>query len=199
MKETFGNIDVYLFDQLLKGRYKDCKKILDAGCGNGRNLVYFLKNGFEVYGIDQNETAIEKVKTLAQTLAPSISTDNFKNCSIEEMPFEANSFDLVLCNAVLHFAQNKAHFEKMLFAIWKVLKPGAYLFARLASNIGMEEKLISLGNGRYRLPDGSDRFLIDETSLFQYTEIMNGTLYELIKTTNVQNLRCMTTWCVQKK
>ncbi len=68
--ESFGNIDIYLFDQLLKGRFDNSKRILDVGCGGGRNIVYFLKNDFDVFGIDTDATAIEAVKTMAHQLAP---------------------------------------------------------------------------------------------------------------------------------
>ncbi|WP_255459103.1 methyltransferase domain-containing protein [Mucilaginibacter lacusdianchii] len=114
------------------------------------------------------------------------------------MPFNDSSFDLIISSAVLHFAQSKQHFEAMLYATWRALKPGGYLFARLASDIGIENLLQPLGNGRYLLPDGSERYLVNEAQLLYYTKQLNGYLHEPIKTTNVQNLRCMTTWCLQK-
>ncbi len=198
LQDQFGNIDIYLFDQLLKGRFDNCNKILDAGCGGGRNLVYFLNNGFEVYGIDPNPQAIETVKDLSKNLAPDNPISNFRVTTTEELPFDDGSFDLVISSAVLHFANNETHFDDMLRSMWRVLKPGGYLFARLASDIGIEELVQSRGNGRYLLPDGSERFLVNQQTLFNYTRGLNGQLYEPIKTTNVQNLRCMTTWCLQK-
>lgn len=196
--ELYGNIDIYLFDQLLKGRFNNCNKVLDAGCGGGRNLVYFLRNGFEVYGIDPNPQVINVVTELAASLAPEIPSTNFKVAAAEELPFDDGHFDLVISSAVLHFATNEFHFDSMLRSMWRVLKPGGYLFARLASDIGIETLVQNLGSGRYLLPDGSERFLVNEEMLLDYTNDLNGKLYEPIKTTNVQNLRCMTTWCLQK-
>ena len=198
LQELYGNIDIYLFDQLLKGTYDNCRKVLDAGCGGGRNLVYFLKNGYEVYGIDPNPTAIEAVKELSGRLSPGNLSTNFKVAVAENIPFEDDYFDLVISSAVLHFAADEAHFDSMLQSMWRVLKPGGYLFARLASDIGIKELVNSLGNGRYLLPDGSERFLVNEQLLLDYTQKLNGILHEPIKTTNVQNLRCMTTWCLRK-
>jgi len=198
-QQHFGNIDIYLFDQLLKGTYDDCTKVLDAGCGGGRNLVYFLRNGYQVYGIDPNPEAIKAVKELSKKLSPANPLHNFKIAVAEEMPFENDYFDLVISSAVLHFAKNEAHFDSMLRSMWRVLKPGGYFFARLASDIGIETLVKSLGNGRYLLPDGSERFLVNEQLLLGYTNKLNGYLHEPIKTTNVQNLRCMTTWCMQKR
>jgi tellurite methyltransferase len=199
IQDSFGNIDIYIFDQLLKGRFDDCKDIIDIGSGSGRNIVYFLKNGYTVYGIDRDANAIDTVKQLSKQLAPNNPIENFRVAAAEDMPFTASSFDLAICSAVMHFANDAAHFDAMLRAIWNVLKPGGYFFARLASDIGIEELVQPTGNGRYLLPDGSVRFLVNEATLMQYTKELNGQLYEPIKTTNVSNLRCMTTWCIRKQ
>lgn len=198
LKNLFGNIDIYLFDQLLKGRFDNCSNVIDVGCGNGRNLVYFLKNNFDVFGIDQSEEAINEIKNLSEKLAPYNSLSNFCVSLVESIPFQNNQFDIVICNAVLHFAKNKDHFDEMLQSIWRILKPQGYLFVRLATNIGIKHLVKPIENGRYLLPDGTQRFLADEETLLNYTTKLNGKLFEPIKTTNVQNLRCMTTWCIQK-
>ncbi|WP_295673368.1 class I SAM-dependent methyltransferase [uncultured Mucilaginibacter sp.] len=198
LQQLFGNIDIYLFDQLLKGTYDNCHTILDAGCGGGRNLVYFLQNGYSVYGVDPNPEAIDAVKKLSQNLAPANPLSNFVVAPAEVLPFDDDSFDLVISSAVLHFAHSDEHFESMLHSMWRVLKPGGYLFARLASDIGLENLVLPTGHGRYLLPDGSERFLVSEKTLLNYTRGLNARLMEPIKTTNVQNMRCMTTWCLQK-
>lgn len=197
LQQTYGNIDIYLFDQLLKGRYANCKKIIDVGCGGGRNLYYFLSNGYEVFGADPNPLAVEAVKALSAELAPNNPQGNFIIANAEELPYADASFDLVISSAVLHFARDEKHFDAMLRSMFRVLQPGGYFFARLASDIGIETLVQPLGNSRYLLPDGSERFLVNQQTLLQYTNEF-GALYEPIKTTNVQNLRCMTTWCVQK-
>ena len=199
LQETFGNIDIYLFDQLLKGRFDNCKTIVDVGCGYGRNLVYFLQHNYDVFGIDPNPEAIKEVIKLSLQLAPGNMVDNFRVALAEHIPFQASFFDIAICSAVLHFAKDENHFDKMLQSTWNVLKPGGFLFTRLASDIGIEKLVINTGNGRYYLPDGSERFLVNEQILLHYTNKLNGELYEPIKTTNVQNLRCMTTWCLKKK
>ena len=161
---TFGNIDIYLFDQLLKGRFDDCKDIIDIGCGGGRNIVYFLKNGFNVSGIDKDANAVETAQQLSKQLAPDNPIENFKVSAVEDMPFSPASFDLAICSAVLHFANDDAHFDAMVRAVWNVLKPGGYFFARLASDIGIEDLVQPIGNRRYKLPDGSVRYLVNEAT-----------------------------------
>jgi ubiquinone/menaquinone biosynthesis C-methylase UbiE len=197
--DSFGNIDIYIFDQLLKGRFDNCKSVLDVGCGYGRNVVYFLKNDFDVFGVDADAGTIESVRELARQLSAKTSPANFVIAKAEEMPYEDASFDLVICSAVLHFAKNKTHFDQMLRSVWRVLKPGGFFFARLASDIGIEHMVKSKDNGRYLLPDGTTRYLVNHDTLVYYTCELNGELYEPIKTTIVDNLRAMTTWCMKKK
>jgi SAM-dependent methyltransferase len=183
---------------LLKGRYDGLNKVLDVGCGSGRNLPYFLRNGYEVFGVDPDFQAVETVKQLSSELAPNNSLENFMVCKAESLPYVDASFDLIICSAVLHFARDEQQFYNMLLSMFRVLKPGGYFFARLASDMGIEELVRPLGNRRYLLPDRSERFLVNEQILRKYTHEF-GELYEPIKTTNVQNMRCMTTWCVQKR
>jgi len=198
IQAQFGNIDIYLFDQILKGRYQPGQKVLDVGCGSGRNSYFFLQNDFEVYGVDQSPEAIASIQALAASAQKDYPLDRFQVSSIEGMNFKKDSFDLVICNAVLHFAKNDEHFDQMLRSIWQVLKPGGYFFCRLASTIGVEQQIKSLGDSRYELPNGTIWYLVDEALLLRYTRELQGELIEYIKTTNVQNLRAMTTWCLRK-
>ncbi len=197
-KQIFGNIDIYLFDQILKDRFSPNSKILDVGCGGGRNLVYFLQNGFDVYAIDENPEAIRNVVNLANYYAPNLSAENFQVSKSEQMQFKDNYFDTVICSAVLHFAESEKQFNEMFDEMWRVLKKDGIFFARLASTIGIEDKIRQIKGRRYLIPDGSERFLVDEKMLISLTEKVGGTFIEPIKTTNVQNLRCMTTWVLQK-
>jgi ubiquinone/menaquinone biosynthesis C-methylase UbiE len=198
IRETFGEIDIYLFDQILKERFVAGSSILDAGCGGGRNLVYFLRSDYKVFGVDRNQKAVEHVRLLAKTLAPHLPSANFQTAPVEKMPFADRSFDAVISSAVLHFAEDEQNFFAMVGEMWRVLKSGGLFFARLASSIGIEDKIKSVGDGRYYLPDGSERFLVDEESLVSLTNQLNGIWIEPLKTTNVQNLRCMTTWVLRK-
>lgn len=200
-RDLFGDIDIYLFDQILKNRFGRQMSVLDAGCGGGRNLIYFLGQGFEVFATDENREAVEQVRLMAEALSPAqprLPPENFKVALVEDMPFLDERFDAVISSAVLHFARDDRHFNEMLAEMWRVLKPDGLFFARLASSIGIENRIEAIGNGRYRLPDGSARFLVDEGILNASTERMGGHWLEPLKTTNVQNLRCMTTWVLRK-
>jgi SAM-dependent methyltransferase len=196
--ELFGEIDVYLFDQLLRGRITPGLRVLDAGCGGGRNLVYLMRAGCHVYGVDRDGECVAEVRALAGRLAPDLPSENFRAESVESMTFADGFFDAVIANALLHFAHDEDHLTSMVEELWRVLAPGGLFFARLATTIGIEDRVQPLGGGRFSLPDGSERLLVDEAFLLETTERLGGTLIDPIKTTNVQNLRCMTTWCVQK-
>jgi len=198
IRETFGNIDIYLFDQLQKGRFEKGMKILDAGCGGGRNLYFLLKSGFDVSAVDHNPDAVNHVRLMAHESAPDLAAKNFQVSSVEAMPFPDSYFDWVISNAVLHFANDRDQFDQMVREMWRVLKPNGTLFARLASTIGIEKLVVPKSNGRFDLPDGSERFLVEEKILLEMTEKLGGQLLEPIKTTNVQNLRTMTTWVLTK-
>jgi SAM-dependent methyltransferase len=195
LQEQFGAIDIYLFDQLLRGRIRPGMRIFDAGCGGGRNLIYLFREGYEVFGIDTDTRAIAEVRRLAPHLPP----DNFRAESVEENSFPDAFADVVLASAVLHFARDDDRFAAMLRGTWRVLKPGGLLFCRLASDIGMEGRFERIAGRRFRLLDGSERYLVDEALLMRWTAELGGQLVDPLKTTVVQNQRCMTTWVMRKR
>jgi SAM-dependent methyltransferase len=198
LQQFFGAIDIYLFDQLLKGRFVPGMRILDAGSGTGRNLPYFLRHGFDVCAVDPAPGALDEVRRLAAELSPQLPAANFRVEAIEGLSFPDEDFDAVVASAVLHFAEGEAHFRAMVAELWRVLRPGGLFFARLASTIGIETRVQALGGGRYHLPDGSDRFLATEELLTEMTAELGGLPFEPLKTVNVAHQRCMTTWCLRK-
>ena len=199
LQEQFGQIDIYLFDQLLKGRITPGMRILDAGCGSGRNIVYFLREGYEVYAADADPAAVEQVRSAARTLAPGLPKSNFRVESVERMSFDDVCADVVICNTVLHFARDDAQFESMLRGAWRALKPGGLFFSRLGSTIGMESQVKRIEGRRHQSPDGSERYLVDAPLLETWTERLGAELADPLKTTVVHQLRAMTTWVLWKK
>jgi tellurite methyltransferase len=196
LREQFGPIDIYLFDQLIRGNILSGMRVLDAGCGPGRNLVHLFREGYIVFGTDQDPAAVQQTRALAAKLAPDLSPDNFRVEPLEALSFPDSSFDLVICSAVLHFSRDEAHFNAMLHNLWRVLKPGGLLFCRLASTIGMPHHHIE--GQRYLAPDGIERFCVDEELLMDLTAKFGALLVDPIKTTVVQGRRCMTTWVLRK-
>jgi tellurite methyltransferase len=201
LQATFGGIDIYLFDQILRGRIAPGDRIVDAGCGMGRNLVYLLGAGYDVYGADADPDAIAEVRRLAARLAPALPADHFRVEPVETMAFPQDFATVVISSAVLHFARDDAQFEAMLEGSWWPLASGGMFFCRLASTIGIEAKVQRIEGAserRYRLPDGTARYLVDEALLMALTERLGGRLLDPLKTTVVQGQRSMTTWVVRK-
>jgi SAM-dependent methyltransferase len=197
VQEQFGQIDIYVFDQVLRGNIGRGMRVLDAGCGYGRNLVHLLRDGAEVFAVDANAEAVGHVRALAAELAPGLPGENFQVAAVEAMPFEDGFADVVICNSVLHFARDEEQFLAMVTELWRVLRPGGMLFCRLGSRIGMEFPRVRANV--YRIGDGSEWFLVDEASLMNMTAQMDGVLVDPLKTTIVQDYRCMTTWVVRKR
>jgi tellurite methyltransferase len=197
LQEQFGQIDIYVFDQILRGNIDAEMTIVDAGCGYGRNLVWLLRSGTQVFAVDASEEAVAHVRALAAELAPRLAAENLRVGVLEAMPFADELADVVICNSVLHFARDEDHFLKMVEELWRVLKPGGLLFCRLGSRIGMEFPHV---HGQvYRIGDGSEWFLVDEAALLDMTAQMDAILVDPLKTTIVQDYRCMTTWVLRKR
>lgn len=197
LRKQFGDIDVYLFDQLLRGRIVAGMKVLDAGCGRGRNLIFLMREKFEVWGIDESSDAIAHVRELAAELAPQLPPDRFRVERVESLSHPDASMDFIISSAVLHFATDEAHWLAMVRQMWRVLAPGGILFARLATTVG-QSRLRPLGSGRYVMPDGDSRFLVDHERLIAVTNELGGTLVDPLKSTVVHNRRSMGTWVLKK-
>ncbi len=195
LQKLVGDTDIYLLDQIMKGHYLQTDKIVDAGCGTGRNLHWFLQNNMAVYGIDRDPVAINAIRAEH----PSLSNEKLQVALVEKMPFENNFFDHIISSAVLHFADSTTQFQNMLAEMVRVLKTGGSLFIRMASNIGIEDKVVMIKDGVYLIPDQSNRFLLTR-------QLLTGVLYqyplfliEPFKTVNVDDKRCMSTLIFEKK
>ncbi len=197
VQEQFGQIDIYVFDQILRGNIAPGMRVLDAGCGYGRNLVYLLREGCEIFALDADADGVEHVRQLSASLNTELPAENFQVGSIERMPFPNGFADVVICSSVLHFSRDERHFRAMLAELWRVLRPGGMLFCRLGSRIGMDFERVR--GSIFIVGDGSEWFLVDEEMLLELTEEMNGVLVDPLKTTIVQDYRCMTTWVLRKR
>ncbi|MDZ7780744.1 MAG: class I SAM-dependent methyltransferase [Gemmatimonadota bacterium] len=196
---AFGHIDIYVFDQLLRGRLGPEMRVLDAGCGGGRNAAYLMRCGGEVFGVDSNREQIDRIQKLAAEVAPHLPAENFRVGDLADLPFPDGRFDAVICSAVLHFADDASAFEGMLAEMWRVLAPGGVFFSRLASSIGIEDDVVHVGGRRHRLPDGSERFLVDEAYLGRLAADLRAEPLDPVKTTIVEGMRAMTTWVLRKR
>jgi tellurite methyltransferase len=182
-----GHTDIYLLDQIMKGRYTPGERILDAGAGSGRNLQYFVHQGFEVYATDRDPEALQVLRGSY----PKLPATHIKVAEVDALPFPDAFFRHVISSAVLHFADSHAHFERMFAEMVRVLQPGGTLFIRMTTSVGMSENLQVLGDGRFHLPDGSDRYLLSRPFLDELLKRHQLTLLEPFKTVLVEDVRSM--------
>ena len=192
--DALGATDIYLIDQIMKGRYAPPAAILDAGAGHGRNLAWFVRQGFEIRGTDRDPKAVDRLRQGY----PDVPADHFQAAPLEALPFPDARFDHVICCAVLHFAEDEGHFRRMFGELIRVLKPGGSLFARVATDVGLADRMIPLGHGRATMPDGSDRFLLTRPLLASLLEEHRLRLLEPFKTVLVDELRSMTVLVIGK-
>ncbi len=199
LNSLLGNIDIYLLDQILKGRFGKEMKILDAGCGEGRNCIYFLNEGFSVFGVDSNPIAAQMARIYAQTIRKDYDIHRFQRALVEDMPFHAEAFDAVISSAVLHFASDEAHFNRMFGEMMRVLKPGGICFLRMCTGFGgIQELSKELGDGLFDLPDGSKRFLLTGGLLEDIMKRHQLTYLEAPKSVLVHDQRAMGVFVWQK-
>jgi tellurite methyltransferase len=182
-----GNTDVYLLDQIMKGRYAASDTILDAGAGGGRNMYWFEQQGIQIFGTDRNPEA----EAALRQHYPDLPDDRFQVAAVESLPFPEDSFDHVICSAVLHFAENQVHFEQMFGELIRVLRPGGSLFIRTATDVGLADKMIPLGDGRFWLPDESERYLLTRPLLDTLIAQHKLIWLEPFKTVLVEDVRSM--------
>ncbi len=191
LNQYVGNIDIYLLDQILKGRFNNEMKVLDAGSGEGRNLIWFMQQGYEIHAIDQNDGALQMLKYQMRSLNRHDLVDNTYIMDLAEMLFPDAAFQLVVCSAVLHFANNEEHFKAMLQELTRVTAGGGYLFIRTATARGLPPTSFqAIGHGRYHLADGTERFLITDAHISTLLA-MGWEAIEPIKSVLVEDYRSM--------
>lgn len=191
LNKLLQNMDIYLLDQILKGNIPINAKILDAGCGTGRNSKYLLNRNYNLVGVDLDKDKITSLKA-------EFGNDKFHVSAIDKMHFSDNTFDYIICNAVLHFAKSKKHFLEMFTELFRILHTNGMLFIRMTSNIGIENKVKEIHDGVYKIPDGSTRFLVTKSILNQLENTFSFSFVEPLKTVNVNDLRCMSTIIIKK-
>lgn len=195
INDLLGQTDIYLIDQIMKGRYASSGPVLDAGAGAGRNLHWFVQARVEVYGADRDPQAVSQLKQNY----PGVPPEHFVLAPVESLPFPDGFFHHVLCSAVLHFAEHEGHFRNMFEELARVLRPGGSMFLRVATDRGLAEKMIALGNGRFRMPDGTDRYLLTRPLLEDLMKQHGLHYLEPFKTVLVDELRSMTALVLGKK
>ena len=200
LNQILGNTDIYLIDQILKGRFSKEMKILDAGCGEGRNAQFFVRGGYQFFGVDKDRMSVKMARMHAHSLSPGYDLLRFQVGDLADLLFHKGAFDAVICSAVLHFARSSQHFEGMWAELMRVLKPGGVFWLRTCTDAGGIQSLSTdLGDGRYILPDGSERFVLSEILLESLMHRWGLVYLEVPKSVLVHRQRSMGVFLFQKQ
>lgn len=199
LNNELGNADLILIDQILKNRFHKHMRILDAGCGEGRNMVYFIRQNFNIYGIDCNREAVQMARILGQSINKAFEAENIRHFSIEDNPFPDHFFDAVLCINVLHSAKDRTSFFNLLDHLIQLLKPEGLLFLSMQSKIGLSKiSMERYGNNvSYAEENGNFYFSNDLLSEIRTHEGLME--IEPVKTIVIDDNKSYTYLFIQKK
>jgi len=100
-------------------------KLLDLGCGSGKDSIYFAKKGLDVTAVDFSKTGLDKI---------SKNIDNLKivNQSLENLKFKPNSFDIIYAHLSLHYFDDRTT-SKIFIKLHSILKKNGLIFIKCKS------------------------------------------------------------------
>ena len=176
-------MDLSLIDAILKGYLPASGTVLDVGCGEGRNGLYFIRTGFEYLGIDQDSSKIRLLEYLSSSL--SNANASFKVGKMQEISFE-NRFDLVVASRILHFSEDRLDFLSIWEKLISSMKAGAVIYFAMDSAIATEF-VLQKTNGFSEFCDGRVSFALTEP-LYQEMKV-DLVEVEPLKTIIYQNQR----------
>jgi len=151
---------------------KKVKRILDAGCGNGRHIIFFAEQGFNAYGIDISREAIEIGR---EWLTQKNLKADLRVGDIKKLPYKDGYFDVVISFETLdHIPFTKA--KKTMKEIKRVLVPRGYFFVSLrsteSSEYGRGERV---DKNTFKLKEGYEKGLFQHYfDLKEIKELLRG-------------------------
>lgn len=112
------------FFKVIPSRAK--KKVLDLGCGAGRNTKMLIKLGFDTFSCDKYKKMVEETRKQIKKFNKA-NSHKVLICDMSELPYQNSFFDLILCHGVFHNASSIKDFRKAVSECSRVLKPGGRL------------------------------------------------------------------------
>lgn len=168
-----GQVNLQLLELIRDGLIEPSMKIFENCCGFGHNIRFFIKHGYNSFGTDVSEEAIQLIKEYLPGWNSSIKANNFQVADPLALPFEDNTFDF---SYALHFSELTKNTENLAAFIKeaiRVIRSSGILFLLLETSIGLEGKILHISGNRYLMQDGSERVLLSEKEIKHLVKSLN--------------------------
>lgn len=152
--------------------------VLEVGCGSGSNIKYLAELGYNVYGIDISETAVNYAKTsfLQHNLKGNIQT-----ASVDSLPFENDFFHIVIDQGVL-MCVNEEVYKQAINEIYRVMYRGGVALLTPKSEI-------SSTSIRLKQDDNENNYLFKDSAIYINSITLNAVVKILNNRFNIVYLR----------
>ncbi|MCE9628722.1 MAG: class I SAM-dependent methyltransferase [Candidatus Vogelbacteria bacterium] len=171
----------YWKDFLVEIENKKIKKVLDLGCGAGRNTEMIWSLGFNVYGVDLHEDMVSTTMTRMKTLAPEINWSlRIVQTDMTSLPYMDGSFDVVLSNGVYHNVSSVEDLEIAIQESARVLSNNGFLCINIFTSKYIDHNTLEKesSNHLYTTKEGLDMILISSEELIAICDKYNLKLQE---------------------
>ena len=160
-------------------------KLLEVGCGNGKNMLY--RSDIDTVGIDISDEQVSICKSKAL---------NVQKATMTSLPFDDNSFDNIICIAVYHHLETDTERKQSLQEMYRVLKTGGKVFLTVWA---MEQEDSS--KRKFTNSDSMVSYKVDNSTHYRYYHIYSeGMLEDEAKRFSDFVVECVTyelgNWCV---
>lgn len=118
--------------RFVKKNFTPGERILDAGCGAGRHIIFLANEGFIPFGIDYSPVGVEHTKKLLQENDMDQFVNNIAVSTCSDLPFDDCSFNGLISYGVLYYLK-WADIQKSVHEFYRILKPGGRLYVSVRS------------------------------------------------------------------
>lgn len=140
LQKKYGFEKPFLSDPLAKKAIRFNKigtRLLDVGCGEGADSVFYARKGFQVTALDNNKTYLEHLRAFIRDHAlPNIS---IHFADVVRYRYPINAFDVVSC-LLVGCCMKRSDFEKMLTPLKQTVRPGGIIVMSLRNYLDPQFK-----------------------------------------------------------
>jgi SAM-dependent methyltransferase len=131
IQNLVGYADMHVLEQFMKGLFRVGSTLLDAGCGEGRNLHLFVDSGVRYFGLDTDRRALKMARTYLRSTDSTFDDELLQRGRLSNNHFPDACFDAVLLISVLHHCADIQEFRQELTGLKRILKPGGTVIIKM--------------------------------------------------------------------